>query len=155
MDNPVVAILLFVIGLGLIFVEIMIPGGVVGTLGFLAAIAGVIMGFMGEDKTLGIVLVIIGVCFVPIVIVLWLKVLRRVFAINASLSTAVSVDESLKSLVGQEGISATPLHPAGKADIAGKRVDVVTGGELIAEDTRVTVVEVKGNRVVVRAVSAR
>jgi membrane-bound serine protease (ClpP class) len=41
------------------------------------------------------------------------------------------------------------LRPAGHATIDGRRVDVVSRGEMIAEGVPVVVVEVEGNRVVV------
>jgi membrane-bound ClpP family serine protease len=45
------------------------------------------------------------------------------------------------------------LHPAGKARFGSVLVDVVTQGEYLEADVRVEVIERRGNRVVVRAVS--
>jgi membrane-bound ClpP family serine protease len=39
------------------------------------------------------------------------------------------------------------------ADVAGERVDVVTEGGLVKRGTRVRVIDVEGNRVVVRPVA--
>ncbi|MCL5290324.1 MAG: NfeD family protein, partial [Firmicutes bacterium] len=58
----------------------------------------------------------------------------------------------LEKLLGQQGVAATPLRPAGAALIDGKRVDVVTEGEFIMPGTPVLVVMVEGTRVVVKAV---
>ena len=44
----------------------------------------------------------------------------------------------------------TPLRPAGMALINGKKVDVVSIGDFIEKDCAVEVVEISGNRVVVR-----
>lgn len=52
---------------------------------------------------------------------------------------------------GMDGIALTTLRPSGKARIADQIVDVVTEGEYIAPETRVSVVTVDGMRVVVRA----
>ena len=41
------------------------------------------------------------------------------------------------------------LRPAGHATIDGRRVDVVSRGEAIEAGTRIRVIEVAGNRVVV------
>ena len=46
------------------------------------------------------------------------------------------------------------LRPTGIARIDGRRVDVVTRGEQLEPGTRVRVVEVSGNRLVVAAVEA-
>ncbi|MBT9131803.1 hypothetical protein B9J77_01180 [candidate division NPL-UPA2 bacterium Unc8] len=53
-------------------------------------------------------------------------------------------------LIDKEGETITMLRPAGAARIDGKKVDVVTEGVFIPEHTRIKVVAVTGNRVVVR-----
>lgn len=53
-------------------------------------------------------------------------------------------------LVGRRGVAVTPLHPAGAAEIDGRRIDVVTLGDYIAAGEPVVVTEVQGVRVVVR-----
>jgi membrane-bound serine protease (ClpP class) len=60
--------------------------------------------------------------------------------------------EHPRSLVGQEGTALTVLRPAGKAKIHGRTIDVVSEGPFIQPETRVEVVEVSGNRVVVRQI---
>jgi membrane-bound serine protease (ClpP class) len=54
-------------------------------------------------------------------------------------------------LVGQPGVAVTSLRPAGAAEVAGERLDVVTEGEFIAQGTPVVVVRSDGYRHVVRA----
>jgi len=54
--------------------------------------------------------------------------------------------------VGQQGSPMQDLHPSGKVDFEGKSIDVVSEGGFIEKDIRVEVVEVEGNRVVVRPV---
>ena len=44
----------------------------------------------------------------------------------------------------------TVLRPAGKAEIDGRLVDVVSDGPFVNEGARVEVVHVAGNRIVVR-----
>src|SRR5687767_6291620 len=55
-------------------------------------------------------------------------------------------------LVGQEGVAATDLRPAGTATIAGERVDVVTEGDFVPIGSPVRVVRSEGYRHVVRGV---
>lgn len=52
--------------------------------------------------------------------------------------------------VGQVGQTLTSLRPAGKAQIGGRRVDVIAQGEMLDTACEIEVVEVSGNRVVVR-----
>ncbi len=58
-------------------------------------------------------------------------------------------------LVGLEGVAATQLTPSGKARFAGKLVDVIADGEVIARGENVIVTEAHGNRVVVRTATGR
>jgi membrane-bound serine protease (ClpP class) len=53
-------------------------------------------------------------------------------------------------LVGQMGVATTPLMPSGKARFGGRLIDVIAGGEAIDRGTRVVVVEVRGNHVLVQ-----
>jgi membrane-bound serine protease (ClpP class) len=55
-------------------------------------------------------------------------------------------------LLNQTGTAFTNLRPSGTAVINGKRVDVVTEGQMIERGTRVKVIAVEGMRIIVRAV---
>jgi membrane-bound serine protease (ClpP class) len=57
-----------------------------------------------------------------------------------------------RSLVGQEGTALTVLRPAGKAKIHGRTIDVVSEGPFIPAESRLEIIEVSGNRVVVRQI---
>ncbi len=71
----------------------------------------------------------------------------------ASASGYVSA-ETMEDLVGQTGVSLTPLRPAGMADIGGERIDVVTRGEFVLPGTKVEIIRVRGSRVIVRTASS-
>ncbi len=58
----------------------------------------------------------------------------------------------LHELVGAQGVTATPLMPAGKARFGDSVIDVIADGDMIDPGKTVEVVEVRGNRVVVREV---
>jgi len=60
----------------------------------------------------------------------------------------VSVASDL-SLVGAIGEAATQLRPAGTIIVNGKRLDAVSGGELIEKGSKIRVLEVYGSRIVV------
>jgi membrane-bound serine protease (ClpP class) len=57
-----------------------------------------------------------------------------------------------QDLVGARGTTTTQLTPGGKARFGNKLVDVMADGEMIERGTDVVVVEVHGNRVLVRLV---
>lgn len=58
----------------------------------------------------------------------------------------------LRCLVGQEGVARTLLRPAGKAAIGEQYLDVVAEGSFIPDGCRLRVVQVSGNRIVVRQI---
>lgn len=60
---------------------------------------------------------------------------------------------ALADLMDKTGETLSALRPSGFARIDGRKVDVVTRGEMIEPGCRVRVVEVLGNRVVVKAES--
>jgi len=57
--------------------------------------------------------------------------------------------EAMEIEVGQTGIAATTLRPAGKMNIGDRNIDVVTEGGFIEKGSSVKVIAIKGNRVVV------
>ena len=58
----------------------------------------------------------------------------------------------MAALLGAIGVAATPLRPAGKVQFGDDYVDVVAEGSYVLPGTRVQVIEIEGNRVVVKAV---
>jgi membrane-bound serine protease (ClpP class) len=58
----------------------------------------------------------------------------------------------LSPLLGAVGVAATPLRPAGKVQFGDEFVDVVAEGGYVPPGARVQVVEIEGNRVVVKEV---
>jgi len=58
-------------------------------------------------------------------------------------------EQERRKLLGREGAAVTDLRPAGKAQIAGKRWDVVTDGGYVEEGEELRVVRVEGTRIVV------
>ncbi|MBN1588259.1 MAG: hypothetical protein JW888_01960 [Pirellulales bacterium] len=59
-----------------------------------------------------------------------------------------------EELLGQQGITTTQLTPSGKARFGDQLVDVIADGELVEPNTRIVVVEIHGNRVMVEPVDA-
>lgn len=83
-----------------------------------------------------------------------LPVLSRIVPANPTPSDVLVEDPYHGAArVGDVGLALGPLRPAGKARFSGTLVDAVTQGEYIEPGTRVEIIEQRGNRVVVRAVS--
>lgn len=148
-------IALMLLGLGLIVTEVLLPS--LGLLSVLAgaALIGSIASAFAIDVDTGIRFVISTVVLVPCAIVAGMKLLprsplgRRMIVSGLSFDSQAATDERDLGLVGRTGTAETPLRPAGTARIDGRRVDVVSRGELIEPGTPVHVIDVHGNRVVV------
>ncbi len=147
------AIVLFAVGLILIALEMFVPGGLVGTIGFISCVAAIYFAFQ-VSTVAGIVGIVIVVLATPVAIYSGLK--------RASLKTALRKEAGAVSTppdpalpVGMEGVARTVLRPSGMATIGGKRVNVVTRGEMIPRNSKIEIIEVEGGRVVVKAVEEK
>ncbi|MGI6552089.1 MAG: NfeD family protein [Bacillota bacterium] len=152
------AVLIFILGLILLGVEVLIlPGfGVVGIAGLGAMIVSIILAAPDlEQAVISLVLAIFGTI---VLLFLSIKLLpsRRVWQ-RLVLGVKQEKEEgylapslSLQDLLGAEGISVSPLRPAGTIEVNGERIDVVTDGNFIPVNTPVKVVKVEGSRVIVR-----
>ncbi len=145
-------ITLYIIGLTAITIELFIPGAIVGICGTGCVIASIIFAYLHVSNLLGHILLGIGICFIPIFFITWYKLLTKTFAINASEEGFSSSKNKQEDLMSAEGIAITTLRPSGTAKIKGDKVDVVSEGEMIEKNTKIKVVDVKGNRIVVKTV---
>ena len=158
------AFLLFLLGLGLIALEVfVIPGfGVAGILGITLMLGSVFFVFdkAYEFRTavmwLSIsVILSAGLVIVAAVLLPETQLFRRL-ALSTVMDTEMgyhsSSSEDFQAYLGQSGTALTPLRPSGTARIANNRVDVVTVGDFIARDSNVKVVSVEGSKVFVEAV---
>ena len=144
---------LLVLGVILLLIEIIVPGGIIGVIGILLIFSGVVLATM-KSAWLGLIL-LSGVIFWGFFAFLaWVKffpktsVGREMF-LDKDAKDWQGYENSNKKLIGLKGISHTDLRPSGLAIICGKRVDVITEGELIDKGEAVNVIRVEGNRIVV------
>lgn len=145
-------ITLYIIGLAAITIELFIPGVIVGLCGAGCVIMSIILAYSHISNMLGHLLLVLGVCFIPIFFFSWYKILSKTFTVNASEKGFSSAMDREQELLSAEGVALTTLRPSGTANINGKRVDVISEGEMISKNTRVKVIDVKGNRIVVKPV---
>ena len=111
--------------------------------------AFVFFGPVVGGYTAGIIIVLVGV-----VIALWIKFfpktwLGKKMTVSNNLHDAKGTETGIESLVDAEGVTTSDLRPSGYAEFEGRRVDVITEGEMISKGTQVRVIQIEGNRVVV------
>ncbi|BFH61423.1 NfeD family protein [Paenibacillus azoreducens] len=148
--------LLFIVGLVLMILEMFVPSfGILGVLGAISLIAGVVRAAYDTSHallSLGIAFAAAAVVIVIVAIVFKERGIWNRFILSESLTKEQGYvpTESKESLLGREGVSVTPLRPAGTVIINDERIDVVTDGEFIPKDMPVVVIHVEGARVVVK-----
>ncbi len=145
-----------VVGVLMIACEIFIPGGVVGGFGAVLMLIGVISGFK-RDPQLGLWLLLGSLVFCGLALWAWAKFFPRSpmgkrLILQTDAKEWRGYENAHLALLGKQGSAHTVLRPAGTAIIDGRRVDVVTRGEMIAAKKPIQVVEIEGNRVVVEEI---
>ncbi len=171
-------LLLFGIGVTFLAIELFVtPGfGVMGVIGLVCALAGIVMALVELDLPLDVSLDLgylqhaltvagIRIAILLVVVVAATALLFKHFpetrfgkhiilgSETAAEAGYVSQRERADELVGKRGVAVGALRPAGIAEIDGQRVDVVSLGDFIKQGSAVEVVQVDGNRVVVKRVS--
>ncbi|MFD1363014.1 NfeD family protein [Lentibacillus salinarum] len=150
------AVVLLILGVGLIIAEFFLPGGIAGLLGLAAIFGSLIMS--GQD--IGHMAMSISIALLATIIVsaILFKTIggnkgffrRLVLTDQTSTERGYVSSENRMELIGMEGRTLTPLRPSGSALFGDERLDVVTEGGFIGKDQPVKVVRVEGVRVVVR-----
>ena len=162
----IIEILMFVVGLGLILLEVfVIPGfGVAGISGIILVIASLFFSMVGEDPfldfdavSIAIMKLSVGLLAALILIFLLARFLPKsnffkkfILSEEEKADAGYTSRSNLSELLGAEGVALTTLRPAGTAEFNGKRVDVVTDSEYIDHGKPIVVTAVEGMRVVVR-----
>jgi membrane-bound ClpP family serine protease len=173
----VLALLLFVLGLVLIGLEIFVlPGfgvcgisGIVLVIGSLGLVAygqwprsqedwvgfAMTIGPMGISMMAAICLAFLLARYLPSIPLANRLMLKPAAEEGSDLveePSGPAINPELASLLGAIGVAATPLRPAGKTQFGDAFVDVVAEGNYVHAGARVQVIEIEGNRVVVKEV---
>lgn len=149
--------ILLAAGLLMISLEIFLPGGIIGTLGGLALIGAIIIGFSEFGTVTGTYILAAIVVLLCVCIMVWIKyfpktIIGRSMTLSTDGKDFKSSDERFLELVGKEGETLTELRPAGLIRLDGAKYDVVSEGSLVEKGKRVQVVKAGGRRIVVREI---
>lgn len=154
------AIILLAVGFCLVVLEVFIPsGGLITVLALVSVGVSIYFAFAQSAGT-GVLFVVIAAVGMPLLAYEMLKLFPKteigrrflLFGPKNHEEVATSSERKLRSYAGKRGVTKTTLRPTGVAEIEGERVNVVSEGMIIEPGIPVEVVEVKGNRVVVREV---
>jgi len=155
-------IILFVIGLLLLLAEIFfIPGfGLAGIGGIAAILASIFLTFGNIVQATYSILIALGVSVIGLLLLIkYIPSTRswRKFVLSTEQKKELGYTvgtKDLKRLTGKEGIAITPLRPSGIVEVNGKKLNALTRGEYVNSNTKIKIISVEGNKIVVEAVDA-
>lgn len=150
------SILLTIAGCALLVLEVLLPsGGLLSVLSAGSFIAGILIAFRTGGATTGFTFITVVLIAGPLAMTLAFKYLPNTAIGKALLGEVprkedVEPDDPRRDLLGQIGVARTKMLPSGAVEIDGQMIDAVTRGQSIEPGQNVQVIEVRGNRVVVR-----
>lgn len=165
-------ILLFIVGAGLMLLEIfVVPGfGITGIAGIAFMLTGLVLSMInniyfdfrftgGQEiiKSLLVVMTSFIISFIFIISTGRQFIRSKPFqklVLQDTLQTPDFRDEFVKSqkesLINSTGITLTPMHPTGKIQIGNNIYDAITEGEFLENNTQIIIVQDFGNKIIVR-----
>jgi membrane-bound serine protease (ClpP class) len=144
------SILIYLLGLGLLFLELFVPtGGILAVAGVLCTGYGILQVF-SFSVWAGFLIVLVTAAYLYVIIRFWGKRIRSTADLAGS--DSVTPEASPTDVVGKEGVTLTILRPAGFAMVGDRRLQVVTDGSYLPKGQKIRVVDVIGNRIVVTKV---
>ena len=152
------AVFLFAACAAILVMEIFVPSfGLLTAIALLCGAAGMFM-FFQQGTVVGWIGVGIAAVLIPLV---WI-IVYRIFPntrfgrhiilqkVNRPKGDAIPDTDSLKELLGAEGVVLTPLRPVGNCEFPQQKVECVAETGYIEKDKKVTVVRVQGTQLTVR-----
>ena len=160
MSNSLTTALVFqAVGIALLVAEIFLPShGVLIALG-LGSLGGGIYAAFQFSLIVGYVSLLLSLVLVPTFAVmavrLWPNTFigRRIAPPNEEFRRSESPRDGngeLRGLIGQTGLTLTPLRPVGTCDFGGRRVECLAESGMIDRDSKVVAIDVQGQSLVVR-----
>lgn len=158
------AVILLVIGLALAVLEFFVPsGGVIGFLAALAVITAIVMAFLHAPSA-GLAFMAVTALALPAGLAVALQIWPRTplgkrILLDVPRSEEVLPDpeqrQQLKRLIGRIGKAKSLMLPGGVVVIDDQQYEAVSEGMAIEAGQHVKVLEVRGNRLLVRATDER
>ena len=153
------AVVLLVLGCGLLVLEVFIPsGGVIGFFAAVAIVSSIVVAFR-RDLTTGLAFTAVTLFAVPAAVGLAFKYwphtpMGKAFLGDLPTDQDTAPDDPRRKLIGRIGVAKSKMLPSGAVLVDGKVIDAICRGGAVEPGQSIKVVEVRGNRVVVRPARA-
>lgn len=149
---------LMLAGLAIVVMEAFVPSFGLLTLSSLACQAAAVYLAFSYSDFAGWVTLVAALVLTPTVLLLALNyfpnlpigkwfILRQT---KSQRSERIGTSSDYSSYVDAEGVAITALRPSGIGKFDGKRISVVTRGEMVEKGKRIKVVKAAANRIVVK-----
>lgn len=144
-------IIIGIIGLVLVFAEILMPGfGIFGILGGAAVVVTAVLAYFSYGvQGFLLALVLLVVAFVAMILFAKKTGMYNKVVLKDKLETKDFDESVLTGLMGMEGVTQTTLRPFGVAEFNGRNVDVCSSGDFIDRGKKVRVTQISGKTVTV------
>ncbi len=159
--NNLVVILLMITGIGLVIVEMFLPGiSIPGIAGAIMLFIAIWLIWANYGAFWGLIAGLVVVCLLTAAIIVSLRSARKGRLSKSDLFLRDNVkeaapEEPFASLVGREGVTQTPLRPSGIMMLDGVRQSVVTEGAYIDAGVTVRIIHTNGSRIVVEPADSK
>lgn len=124
-----VIILLFSLGIVLLAVEVLVPGGILGTIGGLMMFGGCVMSFIEYGTGGGIIALMTAFALTALAFYIELRVLprtaagKRAFLTSEITGVSAALGAEARDLIGKSAEALTMLSPSGYILVEGKRYE--------------------------------
>lgn len=154
MSSILAIILLILLGILLLFIEFaLLPGISVAGIGGIALLGGsVYIAFNSHGTTIGLITLGAILVVVPVLIYRFFrsKSSKRMM-LDSAIDGKVNEDTYTDITAGDSGTTISRLSPMGKVRINNKIVEARSTGEMIDPNSRVVVVKVISNQIIVQS----
>jgi membrane-bound ClpP family serine protease len=152
-------ILLFSLGLVLLVLEVIIPGGILGIIGGVVLFAGCVCSFFILGTMQGLIAIAIALSAGFVLFYIQFKILPNTrigkrFFLNREISgSANTLEENTRDLIGKTATSVTVLSPSGYVQVDGNSYEAVSQSGQIPENTELLITSANSFQLTVRTKS--
>ncbi len=153
-------IILFSIGILLLAIEVLVPGGILGSIGGLMLFVGCVLAFINLGLTEGLIALLVAFVAAAIVFYVQFKILpktpmgKKFFLDEEVDGAAVALGDQARDLIGKTAEAVTVLAPSGYVSIDGKRFEAFSESGHITPGTVLDVVGANHFQIIVRSKSS-
>ena len=150
-----IIILLFAVAIVLFAVEVIVPGGILGSIGGLMMFGACVLSFMQFGTVGGLVAVVVALALAILVLYIefrWLPntaVGKRAFLKSEITGVSAAFGDEARDLIGKSAKSITMLSPSGYVLIDGKRHEAFCQSGQVPAGASLQVVAVDNFRLIV------